>query len=166
LTDTNTPELDELEPTDPEIDELDAEIEQREAARAKRKAATEKARKRQRVTDLDKIAELEAQYGDTNVTALNVPYFDGLPTMVAVRTPTDPEMKRYRHRLVMSRKPGVEADPKAGITAAEELADVCRIYPGDDEYERLRMARPGIHLQLGNAASKLSTASAETEGKA
>lgn len=145
---------------------LDAEIAAKEAARAAKRAKTEKARKRQRVIDLDKIAELEDAHGDTNIKALDVPYVEGLPTMVAVRTPTDPEIKRYRHRIVSGRKPGQDADPAAGIRASEELADVCRAYPDDEQYEALRAARPGIHLQLGNAASKLSTASDESQGKA
>lgn len=166
MSDNQAAELDELEAIDQEMAELDAELERREAARAAKRTATEKARKRQRMIDLDKIAELEAAHGDTNVTALDVPYVKDLPTMVAVRTPTEPEMKRYRHRIMNARKPGQDADPAAGIKAAEELADVCRVYPDDEQYAALRAARPNIHLQLGNAASKLASASAANEGKA
>lgn len=146
---------------------LDAALEAKEAAAAKVAADNDRARKRQRLADLDGIAALRDEFGVTNIVVLDVPYTPGLPTCIAARTPDDPEIKRYRHRLAAGRKPGAEPDPLAGVRASEELADVCRVFPADVEvYARMKAARPGIHVQLGSAAVKLATASAENEGKA
>lgn len=140
-------------------------LERQERIRAERKEALQKQADEQRAIDLEKLNELEIEYGDTNVLMMNVPFTPGLPTLVAARTPNDPEVKRYRYRVNEGRK-GQDIDPNAARRAAEELADVVRIYPSDEDYAALCKARPGIHAQLGQASLKLATAREEAEGKA
>lgn len=152
--------------TDTNTNDLDAELEALEAERAAHKAETEKRRKAQRVIDLRAIMALETEYGDTNICTREVAYVEGLPTLIAGRTPQDPEIKRYRHRIASGRRPGQDPDPLAGVKASEEIADTCRVYPDEETYAKLRAARPGIHVQLGAECVKLATASAENEGKA
>jgi hypothetical protein len=133
--------------------------------RAERKKALQAQADAQRAQDLEKINELEVEHGDTNVIVLDVPYTPGLPTCVAARTPTDPEIKRYRHRVNEGRK-GQEIDPKAAQRASEELADVVVIFPSKDDFEAICKARPAVRAQLGAASTKLSQAREEAEGKA
>jgi hypothetical protein len=156
-----------------ETDELpppETELEAKERTRANRKAEVKKARDAQRMIDLDAIEEIEIALGDSNVTVIDIPYTPGLPTCVACRTPTDPELKRYRHRVasgaVKGGEDGKPADPLAGVKAAEELADGVRVYPPDAAYADVRKARPGVHLQLGTAAVGLAVGRKEQEGKA
>jgi hypothetical protein len=145
------------------------ELEAKERAREKRKADMQAARDAQRLLDLNAIDEIEIALGDSNVMVIDVPYTPGLPTCVACRTPTDPELKRYRHMVTSGatrNDEGKAADPMAGIKAAEQLADVVRVYPPDEQYAELRKARPGIHLQLGVSAVSLAVGSKEKTGKA
>lgn len=156
MTDTN----------EPAADDFDAALEAKEAARKARKDKIAAAERRQRFDDLDKINELELSYGDNNIAIVPVLYVEGLPTMIAGRAPTDPELKRYRHRIAAARKPGQEVDPLASVKASEELADVCRVFPDDDAYAKIRAARPGMHAQLGAACVRLALSSGDAEGKA
>jgi hypothetical protein len=144
-------------------------LEARERARANRKAAIAAQRDEQRMIDLDAIDEIEIALGDSNVTVIDLPYTPGLPTCVACRTPADPELKRYRHRVASGaskNEEGKASDPLAGVKAVEELADVVRVYPPDAEYAAIRRARPGVHAQLGTAAIALAVGRKEQEGKA
>jgi hypothetical protein len=144
------------------------ELEAKERARDKRKAAVKQARDAQRLVDLTAIEEVEIELGDSNVTVIDIPYTAGLPTCVACRTPTDPELKRYRHRVASGaarNDEGKTSDPLAGVKAAEELADLVRVYPADDKYAEIRKARPGVHLQLGTAAVGLAVGRREQEAK-
>lgn len=158
-------------PTTEELDELPppaTELEAKERARAKRKAENQKARDAQRLIDLDAIEEIELALGDSNVTVIDIPYTPGLPTCVACRTPADPELKRYRHRVASGaakNEEGKATDPLAGVKAAEELADLVRVYPPDVAYAEVRKARPGVHLQVGTAAVALAVGRKEQEGK-
>ena len=138
-------------------------LEQIEKRRAERKRRTEAEALKQREIDLAAIDALEEEHGDTNITVLEVPFAPGLPTLVAARTPTEAEIKRYRHRL---KRKKADAPPPDTQAAAEELAASCRVYPPDGEvYAELLSKRPGVHLQLGVAAANLALASAESEGK-
>lgn len=144
-------------------------LEAKERARAARKAELAKARDAQRLIDLGAIEEIEIALGDSNVFVIDIPYTPGLPTCIACRTPTDPELKRYRHRVTSGaakNEEGKSSDPLAGVKAAEELADVVRVYPPDADYAEIRKARPGVHLQLGTSAVSLAVGRKEQEGKA
>lgn len=158
--------------TEAELDELPppaTPLEEKERARAKRKADIKVKRDAQRLIDLTAIEEIEVSLGDSNVTVIDIPYTEGLPTCIACRTPADPELKRYRHRVAsgaVKNEEGKATDPLAGVRAAEELADLVRVYPPDAEYAQIRKARPGVHLQLGTAAVALAVGRREQEGKA
>ncbi|MFA5436663.1 MAG: hypothetical protein WC372_11550 [Candidatus Neomarinimicrobiota bacterium] len=139
-----------------EAADLVAEV---EARRAARKAALEEQRLTQRALDLEALDALEVEHGDSNVATLDVPYSPGLPTLVAVRCPTSPELKRYQARLR-------ERNPNP-ITAAEEVARVCVVFPSSDDPTRATLldARPGLLVQLGTLALGLATGRAAEEGK-
>ena len=165
MTDDMSKGPDELDELPPPANALEA----KERARAARNARDKKARDAQRLIDLEAIEEIEIALGDSNVTVIDLPYTPGLPTCVACRTPSDPELKRYRHRVAsgaMKNEEGKATDPLAGVKAAEELADVVRVYPNDATYADVRKARPGVHLQVGTAAVALAVGRKEQEGKA
>ncbi len=155
-----------------ELDDLPppaTELEAKERARARRKAEQRKERDAQRLLDLEAIEELETALGDSNVSIIEIGYSPGLPTLVACRTPSDPELKRFRHQIAMGaskNEDGRATDPLAGVKATEMLADVTRVYPNDATYAEVRKAKPGVHLKLGNAAVALSLGRKEQEGKA
>lgn len=138
-------------------------LEQRNAQREERKQATRDAWSLQKVKDLDIIEEIESRLGDTNVSILDVEYTAGLPACCACRTPTEVEMKRYRH----SAKPKRQDEPLTthAATAAEELAAVVLVFPEPAVFAEMCAARPGIKAQLGTLALRLATGRAEAEGK-
>lgn len=146
-------------------EELDpvAAIEKR---RAKRKADLAEQERAQLATDLEAIDALEQEHGDSNIVVLKVPFMPGLPVRIAARTPSDPELKRYRARL----KPKNPNQSPDTVAAAEELADVTRVYPPRDDagnalFARLLEARPAVKVQLGAQSVGLAAASADDAGK-
>jgi hypothetical protein len=141
---------------------MSAELDAIEAQRAERKAKLAKQAEAQRAVDLVKIDALEVEHGDSNIKVIEVPFTPGLVTLAAVRAPSPPEVKRYRSRVKPNAKTG---EPGDAVAAAEELASVCRVYPGEDEYAALLEARPGLHVQLGVAAIQLAAGRAEDAGK-
>lgn len=132
-----------------------------ETARAERKAKLSSDAAEQALRDLEAINELELKHGDENIASDTVAYSPGLPTMWAVRTPTEAEIKRFRARV----KPSKDGSPGDGIAAAVELGSACRVYPEAEAYAKLLKARPGIDTALGTAALKLSAGAATEEGK-
>lgn len=136
-------------------------LELAEERRAKRKAEARAAYEAQRVVDVEAVDALEIEHGDTNVGVIIVPHSAGLPTCAAVRCPKPAELKRYRVRVT----PKHEKDHPDTAAAAEELADICRIYPDKDTYTKLCAARPGLAVQLGARAVNLATGKSEAEGK-
>ncbi len=152
---------------DSETDPLDEELEREEAARAERKAGVEKARKTQRILDIRAVNELEELHGDSNIAVVNVPFTPGLPTLVALRTPTEVEMKRFKFRMKAKSKGGADptVDTEDAISGAEELALKCLVYPDKETFEKVLEARPGVLMQCGSAALALSQGSAEAKGK-
>lgn len=133
-----------------------------EQRRDERKAAIEESRIAQRAVDLEAIDPLEVEHGDTNVAIVEVPFTPGLPTMAAARTPTDPEMKRYQHRVKIKKVDGEMPDFNAAYV---ELATSTLIYPDADTFAKMAAARPAIKFQLGLAAVKLAQAVEQAQGK-
>lgn len=130
-----------------------------EERRAARKAQLADAEKAQRELDLEAIDALEVQHGDSNIAVLRVPYADGFPVLVAVRTPKEPEVKRFRAR--------VKSDDKDQHTAAcAEVGESCVVYPARDVFAQLAKQRPNLTVDAGLAALNLSRASKDAEGKA
>lgn len=141
--------------------------------RAKRKTEREDAERAQKLTDMLAIDAIECELGDSNVSVLEVDFTPGLPVCLAVRTPTETEIKKYRARLQKRTRDG-QADPTAPVEAAHDLVDSVDaiggkgpllVYPDRATFEKMLEARPGIKVQLGVAAIALSTARAETQGK-
>lgn len=136
----------------------------RETLQAKRdalRADFEKLELAQEEIDLEKILELEIEYGVENVTVVKGLFVPGGVTRVAARTPKPEEIKRYRHRV----KPKKLGEVPNAQEAAAELAAVCRIYPDAAAWEKVLAARPGVDTQLGQKAVALAVGEEETEGK-
>lgn len=133
-----------------------------EARREARKAELKKQRDAQRAIDLEALNSLEIEYGDENISALDIAFLPGQVTLAAVRTPTSPEVKRYQSRIRPTRE-GRLGDSSA---AAEEIGASCVVYPSKGEQcDALFAARPGLLVNLGMRALDLSTGKAEAEGK-
>lgn len=132
-----------------------------EAKRAARKAAIQEKCDAQKALDLEAVNDLEEAHGDSNIVVIDVPFTEGLPTLVAGRCPTKLELKRYRARV----QPRKDGKPVDAVGAAEEIASVCQVYPEKDTYALVLDARPGLHVQLGLAVLRLATGKAEEEGK-
>jgi hypothetical protein len=139
-------------------DRLKAIEEKREA----HKRAVQEKYDAQRAIDLEAVFELECQHGDSNVSTIDIPHTDGLPTLVAVKCPKPEYIKRYRDTVKPKRdgSPGGDA-----VEAAETIASVCVVYPDPATYESVRAARGGVHVQAGLAALKLASGKAADEGK-
>jgi hypothetical protein len=136
---------------------------EREAKRAEAAHARQEAHDKQRLSDLDFLEIAEVEHGATNVDFVNVPFTPGLPTLVIVRVPSPPEMKKYRYDA----KPKKPDDPlTAHITSANEsIADMCLVWPAADVFAKICDARPGVKAQCGGAAIRLSLGHQEEEGK-
>jgi hypothetical protein len=129
-----------------------------EARRAARKEAAAQAKAEQYAKDLEALDALEEEYGAGKVTSLEVAFYSpGLPTMAIVRAPKGIEYKRLRDRARSK-----NSDPGLG---ADELADVCVVYPEPDVYKQMRETFPGIHDSAFVAANKLAEGKAKDEGK-
>lgn len=137
-------------------------LEEIEARRAARKSQSAKDAEVEKCVDLEAIDALETEHGDSNIKVIHVPYSAGLPTCVAVRTPKPIEAKRYRDRV--KPRPDSKAAPDY-VAAAEELADICLVYPNAERFKALCEARPGLATQVGLKALELSTGVDEAEGK-
>ncbi len=136
-------------------------LERAERKRAERKAKLKEQEDAQRARDLEVVDALEEEHGDSKIAVLNVPYTPGLPTLVAARLPTDPEIKRYRYRC----KDKGPKEPGDAIGAAEELSAKTRVYPDDETYAKICAERHGVPLQLGIISANLAIGKAEAEGK-
>jgi hypothetical protein len=145
-----------------EDEALEKETLEVEAQRAKERKRIERATKRQKLIDLRAIAQLEDKVGATNVACVEIPLGDdGVPVVAAVRTPSDGEIKKYRHEL----KPKTERDKPDTAKAAENVGEATLIYPELDLFEKMCAARPGLKVQLGLASLALATGSADAAGK-
>jgi hypothetical protein len=137
-------------------------LELAEARRAARKAGNRAEWENQRALDIEALDALEQEYGDTSVKALDVPFTPGLPTLVVARCAKPVELARYRDSV----RPAPDGRKQPDhVKAGEQLATLCRVYPDDDTYAKVRDARPGIHLQLGVAALELATGREQAESK-
>jgi hypothetical protein len=136
-------------------------IEEIEAARAARRKLVAEATAVQLVVDLEAIDSAEEKYGPENVTTLRVPYVEGLPVVLAARTPTPAEVKRYRDRV--RERPGKA--PPDHVAANEELGTTCVVYPSREVLARIAEARPTVVGQLGVMAIELGMGEAERRGK-
>jgi len=130
--------------------------------RADRKEALRVQEDTQRALDLEAIDALEIQFGDSNVTVVDVAFTPGQATCFAVRTPSDPEMKRYKSRI----KGVANSKEIDAVGAAEEVGESCLIYPADPELRAaMKLARPGALAACGTEALKLGNGRAASEGK-
>lgn len=136
------------------------EFEARRAAR--RKGVSEEAREAQMAIDREAIDALEAERDVQLDVSLSVKNFvPGHPVIIGVRTPTEPEYKRYYQSL---NRAGAGPDVKSA--AHTQLANVCWVYPDAPESRKaLLAANPAILAQVGNLANKLAELRSEEEGK-
>jgi hypothetical protein len=141
-------------------------LEDIEAKRAARKAASEAAADEQAATDLEAIDALEQEHGYSNVSVLKVAFVgESLPTRVAVRAPSQGEVKRFR-TMVAARKVRGQDVPGDHVAASEMLGASCLVYPTRDVLEKLCEKRAGLLAQLGGVALQLAIAQDESEGNA
>lgn len=130
-----------------------------EEAIAKRKAARAKEQRKQYATDLEHLDLLEQEHGEGAITALKVDR-DNLPTLVILKCPPDPVVKRFRTQT----RPVGDKTPDP-TQPAEIVADCCLLYPDKDTFARMCGAVPGLHAQAGAAALDLATAKQHDLGK-
>lgn len=133
-----------------------------EQKRRERKDALAGQRREQKARDLAALDELEVEFGDECVEAIEVPFSPGLPTIVVARMPTRPEIKRYQARV----KPAAQNREIDAPAASEELGRSCMVYPRDAAArDALVEARPGVLTMCGNAALRMAQGKAASEGK-
>ena len=129
-----------------------------EAKRGARKSDVDSREDEQYVTDLEAVDALEVEHGDRNVAVLRVNYVEGLPVLVAVRAPRDPEVKRVRARVKSE-------DKDQAVAAAQELGESCVIYPARDVLAQIAKARGNLLIDCGTKALSLVVAKSADEGK-
>jgi hypothetical protein len=147
-------------------DEARAAVEASNKLRADRLEANENARIIQEAADLVAYETLADEFGEENLSRLNLPYTAGCPTFLVVRTPTAGEAKRYRDQV----KPKDFSKAPDTVAPAELLAAACRVYPLRDEagnalYKLAGDKRPGVYTQLGMLALALAQGREADEGK-
>lgn len=128
------------------------EIEQR---RADRREGIAKARAAQYAKDIVEIDRLEQEHGDDRVVVLEMKSFvAGLPTVVVVSSPGEPQMNRFRTQV---RK--AKGNQEAIGAAQDMLAATCVAYPADEEtYSRMKKEWTAIHDNVGVEAVRLGEA--------
>jgi hypothetical protein len=138
-----------------------AEVEAREA---ERQAERDEAWSEQRILDLEACEAIQAQAPNVPHSKVDVVWSPGLVTLVMVRCPRKEELSRYR--LGIKYNDGAMV-PASVTDAAELLAAVTVVYPDrkGDEWKALCEARPAVSAGAGQAALKLSVATAQAEGK-
>jgi hypothetical protein len=141
-------------------------IERLQAQRQAVRAALEAQREEQEASDLEAIADLEVEHGPSNVSVLRINYAPGLPSLIAVRVPSKPEMKRYRDMI----KPGTDSRNKVKVgdfdAAYTQVGRTCLVYPPEgDLREALYDQRSAVQLEAGHAAVKLGETREADEGK-
>jgi len=114
--------------------------------------------------DTEQINQLEIEHGDSNIAVVRCPFTDGLPVLLAVRTPKQIEIQRHR-TMISKGSSGAKIDLLAATKALEELGTLCCVYPDRDTLARVVAARPVALSDLGGAAANLAKTSAEVEGK-
>lgn len=134
-----------------------SKLEEIQERRAARKAALKEKEDAQLVIDLEAIDALEQDLGDGNVETVRARYVEGLPVLVAVKTPSKTRLKVYKDRLR-------EAKPNP-TKAAEEIGLACLVYPDKETFASLDEARPGMSTEVGLAALKLATSREAAEGE-
>lgn len=143
----------------------EAKLAEIEARRAARKAGLAAQRADQRLRDMEAVDALEVELGDGAVVLLEIDdegrrFVPGLTTLVAMRLPTKPEMKRYQDMIKgRGEKTG---DP---LEAARVLADVIRRYPETELYAKVCETFTGVHMNAAVAAIKASQGKTAEEGK-
>lgn len=132
-----------------------------EARRAARKAEAQKAREEQYAKDLEAVDAIEVESGDDLSTLKVASYKAGLPTLVAVKPPSEAYYKRFAQ---MIRKAGQNLEARAA--AQDLLAESCWVYPQDPETRKaMKEAFPGVLVSIAVKASELAELNAEEEGK-
>jgi hypothetical protein len=115
--------------------------------------ARESAKADQEATDLEALFEARAEHGVEAVQAVKIPFEPGLPLLAVVRRPSPVEFKRFQSRCTKK-----DAGSPEYLSAAEELAEVCRVYPAADVFAKMLAVCPGLKVGLGTAAAALAQA--------
>lgn len=133
-----------------------------QAKRAERLALLAEREAEQRCVDLEAIMAIEDEHGPTNMAAVKVPWTrDGLVCMVAVRTASANEVKRFQGMI----KPRRDGSPGDAGAAHELTGRACLVYPSKEAFAELCAARPGLAFQAGYQALKLAEGRAEEDTK-
>lgn len=137
------------------------------ARRVARREVAAKAELERLAIDLEAIDALEAEHGHERIKVLSVAYHTpDLPVRVAVRTPDQPEMDRYRATVRDRGEPGSRGFRKGDVIKAhEDLAAVTLVYPDEPTFALLCALKPALKGQVGGAAALLATADEEEQGK-
>lgn len=136
-------------------------VEQLEEAISKKRAARDQAEEDQYATDLEARMSLEEDLGE--LAAVRVKFKPGQPTRAYLRTPTDPEYKRFFQTIQkMTRAKNDEGTKKA----QEQLARSCWVYPTTPEARAsMLLEYPALLVSIGLCAERLAGGKAEDEGK-
>lgn len=139
-----------------------------QAKRAALQAQTEEAYQEQLASDLEALADIEAEHGFDRVARVNlggwVPDV-GLPTLVAVRVPRSSEVvyKKFEQQINGHK----EGSPQR-LTAQHDLGLACLVYPPKtDEAARKAVLEyaPGILSAAAFEVVKRAQGNAAEEGK-
>jgi hypothetical protein len=140
-----------------------SKVEALEAKLAESRAKRAEAEEAQYEEDLGALLELEEEHGA--VASVKVSRFvAGQPTRAFLRTPNAAEYKRYKD-LIFRAQMDKNAKTSA-VSAQEQLAKSCWIYPSGDEAQASMLAAfPGLLSSIGLAATSLAEGKAEEVGK-
>ena len=132
-----------------------ATIEEIQARREARKAELAEKRRAQLAIDLEALDAAEQEHGDERVKCVDLEGWEpGLPTMVILRMPLPIEYKRF-----------VDTIKKDPLDAGRKLGEVCRIYPDDAAFVKIKERAPGFVDTIANASIKLGNARRSEQGK-
>lgn len=133
-------------------------LEKRETARRERLETATKARRFK-----DRTAIIDIEESDTvELTIIDLAYrSDDLPVLIALRPPTDVELKRYRA--------GLKRDDKGNIGDAtavtNQIGRTCCVYPDAETLKKLSEHFGTLETQMGTEVLALSRGKVRAEGK-
>jgi hypothetical protein len=158
-----------------ELAELDARIEAAQTARDETAAAEELPYKRQRAVDMERVAELETQYGNRRIWKIDVEGWVpketigaslDAATLIAIKLPLRSEKNWQRFQTEVLR---YSEEKHRTVATVEQLARVCMAYPSykDDRalYDVTIEILPAAFTTAANLIHKLAGGKADKDGK-
>lgn len=139
-------------------------IELAQERRSKLREETDAAKLEQLATDLEAIADLEEELGESMVVAMDAKVWSpGCPVKIAVRAPNAAQYKRHLDTVMRGTR---DKDVNATTSSVTLIGESCLVYPPKGELrDALIRTVPGAYLSAGQLAVQLGESEKANEKK-